>query len=116
MDLTEGAGQLLDLGLELGLAAAGPAGAPGQGLTATEHELIAPGRDRGVRDAFTSGRLLDRDLTAQHGEDDPQLLVDRLDGWSSQQDSFNNRPGQVSPVSRILTQDTGQAERIDMGA
>jgi hypothetical protein len=80
MGFAEGAGQLLDLGLQVLLPGAGAvAGAAGERSAAAVQELVPPGSDRGLRDPLTAGRLLDRHLAAQHRQHDTQLLLDRLD-------------------------------------
>jgi hypothetical protein len=79
----EGAGDLLDLGLELGLTGAWAVASTGsQCRAAAVQELVTPGCDRGLRDPLTAGGLLDRDFAAQHRQDDAQLVIDGLDRWS----------------------------------
>jgi hypothetical protein len=69
------------------------AGTAGQRGAAAVQELVAPGGDRGLRDLLAAGRLLDRDLAVQHGEHDADPVVNGLDRWSAQQDSFTDRSG-----------------------
>jgi hypothetical protein len=78
MSLAEGAGELLNLGLELGLTSAwAVAGAGRERRAAAVQELVTPGRDRGLRDPLAAAGFLDRDLAAQHCQHDAQLVIDR---------------------------------------
>jgi hypothetical protein len=78
--LAEGADKLVDLGLHLGLTAAwAMTGAAGKSGAATVEELVTPGHDRDLRDPLAVGGFFDRDLTAQHGQHDADLVVDGLD-------------------------------------
>src|SRR5699024_9547200 len=107
VSLTEGLGEVSDLGLEL-LLPAGGLGLPSHDArAATLEELALPVPHRLLGDLRSPGGLGDGDLTGQHRQHDPDLLLGRNDRWSCHDDqtpSGQTRKQRVLPPS--LTRDT----------
>ena len=101
----QGGGELFVLGGEL-LFAAGRSGraAGGYRLLAAVEELVTPVRDRGLRDALAAGGLRDRQLAAQDGEHDPDLVLRRSRRGSCHRFSLSSGP----TLACLRNLDTGQ--------
>ena len=81
VSLTEGLGEVGDLGLEL-LFPAGGLGLPGHDAwAASGEELALPVPHRQLGDLRSPGGLGDGDLTSQRRQYDPDLLLGRNDRW-----------------------------------
>src|SRR5690606_40584948 len=81
--LTQRLGQISDLGLQLLLPRRRPRLPRDQALLASLEELRLPPTKRLLRNLLPSCGLGDRDLTGQHAQHDPQLLLSRDHRWST---------------------------------
>ncbi len=101
--LRQGGSELFVLRREL-LLAARRLGRPvgGDRLLAAVKELVSPVPDRGLRDALAASCLVDRQLTAQDGEHDPDLVLRRSRRGSCHRFSLSSGPTLTCLTNRIL--------------